>query len=102
MLANKKFKEFFQKCSSVIKILRPTEIDPGFSIRILQVHALQMRAKGGYLVGKTYVQIDKVTLNRILEVSKFPDEDRQHVFSVIDAFIAKEKYKASCKKPGHT
>ena len=44
-----------------------------------------------FLVGKTDVQIDKVTLDRILEVSKFPDEDRQHVFSVIDAFIAKRK-----------
>lgn len=44
-----------------------------------------------YLVGKTDVQLDKVTLNRILEVSKFNEEDRQHIFSVIDAFIAKRK-----------
>ena len=44
-----------------------------------------------YLVGKTDVEIDKTTLERILEVSKFSPEDREHIFSVIDAFIAKRK-----------
>jgi len=44
-----------------------------------------------YLVGKTDVELDKTTLNRILEVSRFAKEDREHVFSVIDAFIAKRK-----------
>jgi hypothetical protein len=28
---------------------------------------------------------------RILEVSKFDQQDREHIFSVIDAFIAKRK-----------
>lgn len=44
-----------------------------------------------YLVGKTDVEIDPVTLSRVLEVSKFNEEDKQHIFSVIDAFIAKRK-----------
>ena len=44
-----------------------------------------------YLVGKTDIQLDKTTFNRILEVSKFNEEDRNHIFSVIDAFIAKRK-----------
>lgn len=44
-----------------------------------------------YLVGKTDVEIDKTSLNRILEVSRFSKEDQEHVFSVIDAFIAKRK-----------
>jgi transcriptional regulator with XRE-family HTH domain len=44
-----------------------------------------------YLVGKTDVKIDIITLNRILEVSRFSEEDRDHIFSVIDAFIAKRK-----------
>lgn len=44
-----------------------------------------------YLTGKEDVQIDKNTSNRILEVSKFEPEDRNHIFSVIDAFIAKRK-----------
>ena len=44
-----------------------------------------------FLVGKTDVEIDQTTLKRILEVSSFEEEDRQHIFSVIDAFIAKRK-----------
>jgi len=34
---------------------------------------------------------DKTTRERILEVSKFDEEDKSHIFSVIDAFIAKRK-----------
>jgi len=44
-----------------------------------------------YLVGKTDVEMDKTTRRRILEVSKFEEEDKNHIFSVIDAFIAKRK-----------
>ncbi len=44
-----------------------------------------------YLTGKVDVQMDKNTRERILQVSKFEEEDKQHIFSVIDAFIAKRK-----------
>ena len=44
-----------------------------------------------YLTGKDDVQIDKNTSSRILEVSKFEESDRNSIFSVIDAFIAKRK-----------
>lgn len=44
-----------------------------------------------YLTGKADVQMDKNTQKRILEVSKFEEDDKQHIFSVIDAFIAKRK-----------
>lgn len=44
-----------------------------------------------YLTGKADVQVDKITHERILEVSKFDDQDKLHIFSVIDAFIAKRK-----------
>lgn len=44
-----------------------------------------------YLTGKTDVQLDHDTHRRILEVSKFEEDDREHIFSVIDAFIAKRK-----------
>ena|SRR5690554_4103353 len=44
-----------------------------------------------YLTGKEDVQIDKDTSSRILEVSKFEETDKNHIFSVIDAFIAKRK-----------
>lgn len=44
-----------------------------------------------YLTGKTDVEMDKDIQKRILEVSKFDLEDRQNIFSVIDAFVAKRK-----------
>ena len=44
-----------------------------------------------YLTGKVDVEMDKTTRSRILEVSKFDEDDRLHIFSVIDAFIAKRK-----------
>ena len=44
-----------------------------------------------YLTGKTDVEIDKSTRSRILEVSRFGEEDKAHIFSVIDAFTAKRK-----------
>lgn len=44
-----------------------------------------------YLTGKVDVEMDKSTRSRILEVSKFEEADREHIFSVIDAFIAKRK-----------
>lgn len=44
-----------------------------------------------FLTGKVDVEMDKVTRNRILEVSKFEESDRDHIYSVIDAFVAKRK-----------
>lgn len=44
-----------------------------------------------YLTGKVDVEIDKDIQTRILEVSRFEKQDREHIFSVIDAFIAKRK-----------
>jgi len=47
-----------------------------------------------YLTGKADTQMDKTTRQRILEVSKFEEIDRNHIFSVIDAFVAKRKIKS--------
>jgi transcriptional regulator with XRE-family HTH domain len=44
-----------------------------------------------FLVGKTQVEFDKNVQRRILEVSMFDNQEREHIFSVIDAFITKRK-----------
>jgi transcriptional regulator with XRE-family HTH domain len=44
-----------------------------------------------FLTGRADVQMDNTTRERILEVSKFSEQDKEHIFSVIDAFIAKRK-----------
>ncbi len=53
--------------------------------------AAKMSVSLDYLVGKTDVQIDKNILQRILELSKFSDQDKEHIFAVLDAFVAKRK-----------
>lgn len=65
------------------------EIKP--SIDIARKIADILEVSLDYLTGKEDVQIDKDTSNRILEVSKFEEQDKNHIFSVIDAFIAKRK-----------
>ena len=44
-----------------------------------------------YLVGKTDFELDDNIVKRIQEVSKMSDKDKEHVFSLLDAFIAKTK-----------
>ena len=61
------------------------------SIEVAAKMANYLEVSLDYLVGKTDIEVDPKTAKRILEVSKFNEEDRDHVFSVIDAFIAKRK-----------
>ena len=46
-----------------------------------------------YLVGNTELELDKNTLKRIEEVSKFSDKDKEHVYVLLDAFIRDVKAK---------
>ncbi|MCP3931360.1 MAG: helix-turn-helix transcriptional regulator [Bacteroidetes bacterium] len=46
-----------------------------------------------YLVGNTDEEVDKTMLKRVIEISNFPQEDKDHVFAVLDAFITKVKVK---------
>lgn len=45
-----------------------------------------------YLVGKVDIQLDSTTMQRIISVSKFSDEDKNHLYAIMDAFIAKAKW----------
>ncbi len=44
-----------------------------------------------YLIGRTDVQVDKIIFKRILEISKFSEEEKHHIYAVLDAFVAKRK-----------
>ena len=65
------------------------EVLPSIEIALKIANVLDVSLD--YLVGKIDVEMDKTTRKRILEVSKFDEDDRLHIFSVIDAFIAKRK-----------
>ncbi len=61
------------------------------SIKIARKIADLLDVSLDFLTGKVDVQMDKNIKKRILEVTKFDEEDKDHIFSVIDAFIAKRK-----------
>lgn len=44
-----------------------------------------------YLVGNTDLELDKNTLKRIEQISKMSDEDKNHVYAFLDAFIARTR-----------
>uniref|UniRef100_UPI00404A6CE1 helix-turn-helix domain-containing protein n=1 Tax=Fulvivirga sp. TaxID=1931237 RepID=UPI00404A6CE1 len=46
-----------------------------------------------YLVGKTDIELDKATINRIQEVTKLSDKDKEHIFVTLDAMIRDFKNK---------
>ena len=46
-----------------------------------------------FLVGKTDLELDKATINRIQEVSKLSDKDKEHIFITLDAMIRDFKNK---------
>jgi len=74
---------------NVLGIYERNEVFPSIDIARRVADILDVSLD--YLTGKDDVQIDKITSTRILEVSKFDEQDKNHIFSVIDAFIAKRK-----------
>jgi transcriptional regulator with XRE-family HTH domain len=44
-----------------------------------------------YLVGKTDLQLDSKVIEKIEEISKMEEKDKQHAFFLLDALIAKVK-----------
>ena len=69
------------------------------SIEVARKNADILNVSLDYLTGKVDVEIDKAIQKRILEVSKFDDDDKLHIFSVIDAFVAKRKIQSIRSKP---
>lgn len=47
-----------------------------------------------YLVGATDTLLDTSVVNRILDIQKLRDDDKQHVFALLDAFIRQTKFQA--------
>lgn len=67
------------------------EVKPSIEVVIRMADALEVSLD--YLVGKTDMELDSSTLNRIREVSMLPEQDKQQVFMVVDALIRDFKAK---------
>jgi len=67
------------------------EVKPSIEVVIRMADVLEVSLD--YLVGKTDMELDSSTLNRIREVTALPDEDRKQVFMVVDALVRDFKAK---------
>ena len=47
-----------------------------------------------HLVGATDVLLEKSIVNRVLDIQKLKEDDKQHVFVLLDAFIKQRKLQA--------
>ena len=69
------------------------EVKPTIEMASKIADALQVSLD--YLVGKTDLVLDEAVLKRIEEVSKMSEKDKDHVFSLLDAFIRDSKTRAA-------
>lgn len=65
------------------------EVKPSIEVATQLAEALEVSLD--YLVGSTDVLIDTNVLNRILDIQKLKDEDKTHVFALLDAFLKQRK-----------
>ena len=61
------------------------EVKPSIEVVVKIADALGVSID--YLVGKTDVEIDQSTLQRLNEISKLPDESKKQIYMVVDALI---------------
>ncbi len=57
------------------------------SIEVIIKIADELQVSIDYLVGKTTLQLDRSTLNRIEDIGQLPDIEKAHVFKVLDALL---------------
>ena len=67
------------------------EITP--SVEIANKIAKALEVSLDYLVGNTDLELTDKLMNRIKEVARMTEKDKDYVYALIDAFIAKNKLK---------
>ena len=71
-------------------------MSPSIEVIIKMADALEVSLD--YLVGKTNLQLDKKTLNRLEEIGKLNDDARQYIFDHVDLMIRDFKTKKAYAK----
>ena len=59
-----------------------SEIKPSIEVVVKIADALEVTVD--YLIGKTELQLDKDAVQRLLDISKLPDENKNYVLGLID------------------
>ena len=68
------------------------EVKPSIEMATQLVEALEISLD--YLVGSTDVLLEKNIVNRVLDIQKLKENDKQHVFALLDAFIKQTKFQS--------
>ena len=71
-------------------------MSPSIEVIIKMADALEVSLD--YLVGKTNLQLDKKTLDRLEEIGKLNDDARQYIFDHVDLMIRDFKTKKAYAK----
>ena len=64
-----------------------SEVKPSIEVAVKIAEALNISLD--YLVGTTDIILDKAIVNRIQNIQKLSEEDKGHLFALLDAFLLK-------------
>jgi transcriptional regulator with XRE-family HTH domain len=65
------------------------EVKPSIDMATQLAEALEVSLD--YLIGSTDILLEKSIVNRVLDIQKLKESDKQHVFALLDAFIKQTK-----------
>lgn len=65
------------------------EVKPSIEMATQLAEALEVSLD--YLVGSTDILLEKNIVSKILDIQKLKENDKQHVFALLDAFIKQTK-----------
>ncbi|MEZ4913580.1 MAG: helix-turn-helix transcriptional regulator [Chitinophagales bacterium] len=68
------------------------EVKPSIEMATQLAQALEVSLD--YLVGSTDVLLEKSIINRVLDIQKLKESEKQHVFALLDAFLKQAKLHA--------
>lgn len=68
------------------------EVKPSIEMATQLAEALEVSLD--YLVGSTDTFLEKTILNRVLDIQKLKESEKQHVFALLDAFLKQTKIQA--------
>ena len=77
--------------SPVIGRYERDEVKPSIEVAVKLAKALQVSLD--FLVGNSDLELDSATLNRIVEIQKLKETDRNNIFYTLDALIKAAKIK---------
>lgn len=68
------------------------EVKPSIEMATQLAEALEVSLD--YLVGSTDVLLEKSIVNRVLDIQKLKEDEKLHVFALLDAFIKQTKFQS--------